>query len=195
MKILAYKSQKSALISLACFLTCIGVIFCGFTFGYDIIWGHRNSFYFWLFVVSLCVVSFRSMLEYLRQPQILIEYDDCGIYVYKTKNTEPIIIRYEDIMGVGISVGVGTQDAEMLDLDILQKGFVSKTRSGHLQIRLKDFEIVDVRNVKNAKQVQIELNKLFKEMRNERLRQLEESIEKIRREEELKELEKHNINT
>lgn len=195
MNVLAYKSKKSAIISLVCFFASLGMVYIGFKYGYDIIWGYRNTFYFWLFVSGLVIASISSMFEYLRQPQVLIEYDECGLYVYKRRNSEPIIIRYEDIFGADISVGVGTENTEMMDLGQLQKGFVSKSKAGHLKIRLKNYETIDIRHVKNAKQVQIDLNKKINEEKRERRERYNELIELERRERELKEHLKHNVNT
>jgi hypothetical protein len=184
MDVLAHKSKKSALISIGCFFLGVALVVACFWF-YKRIWnGHfprrrlrRRGGYIFAFGIILTIASFLSMLEYLRQPQILVEYDDCGIYIYKYRKSEPILVRYENIYSVGISVGVGVDDMEVMDLGETQKGFVPKTRPGHVKIRLNNHEVINIRHVQNAKQVQIELNKKVLEKRRQRREMCEELAE------------------
>lgn len=155
----------------------------------------RRRLRHFLFFLAMCWLAIASaIIERLCMPKVLIEYDNAGIYIYKHKRKDPIILRFENIWSFTSESDVGSEDITLGTLSYEQAALIGKGLVGTLKIRTCDGEI-KVRGIKDVKDVERKLDKLhdeFMDLRNERYDAI---IAQKRREEELAELAKHDPNT
>lgn len=194
MKVLAYRSNRIFLVApivvIVCFLLTSMIFYLRRN---SMRVGRRN----WRIIGatwSLAIAMASAFIERLFMPKVLIEYDDCGLYIYKYRRRDPIILRYEQIITHRFEVDVGSENMTISKMSQEQVGFISKNTIGTLCIRV-DGEDIKVRGIKNVKQVSIELNRqlrAFKEKENDKI---DRYLEQLKCEKELEELAKHDINT
>ncbi len=152
----------------------------------------RNFFpgYLSFFIMSIIYVT--GFCSVIRMPKDVIEYDDYGIYIYKRKNQEPILIRYEQIW---------SNTAEPDELTVYLRGpcysyksFKTNLPTGTLRIELRD-EFVRVPFLADIKRVEGNLRNLVNENRRQFIEEMEQRIAEMNRAEELEELKKHDPST
>ncbi len=151
--------------------------------------GRTFAIAFTLFITTLC-----GIIERIFMPKVLIEYDNAGIYIYKYKGREPIIIRFESIWSFSTEIDYGSEDDSFEAYSYEHAALIGSTLTGSLKIQTAN-EIIKIRGIKNVKDVERKLDKLrdeYMELRNERYDAI---IAQKRREEELAELAKHDPNT
>ncbi len=138
-------------------------------------------------------------LSVLFHKNVIIEYDGCGIYIYR--KFKPVkTIRFEEFWS--------QSTREDFDEVYVMRRRTIKWRDPENYYRITDFffgfiktgtlrietpyEVLNVGGIKNVKEVEIELNKLIKAKKREYLAQMEEKNAVENRMEELAELSKHN---
>lgn len=127
-------------------------------------------------------------------PKVLIEYDNTGLYIYKHRNKEPILIRFESIWRISSEVDYGSEDITLKEYTYEAAALSVKGLTGSLRLQTAE-GVIKIRGIENVKDVERRLDKLhdeFMELRNERY---EAIIAGKRRSEELAELAKHDPNT
>ncbi len=154
---------------------------------------------------AVALVSWGSLLYALSvffYKRVIIEYDDCGIYIYK--KFKPIkTIRFEEFWSQSTREDFDeiyvmrrhtirwNRTENYYKITDLFFGFI---KTGTLRMETP-YEVINVGGIKNVKQVEIELNKLIRAKKKEYLKEMEEKIAVENRMEELAELSKHNPNT
>ena len=193
MKVLAYRSNRIFVVAPIVIAIC--VLLLQLYFQDDLpIFGRRTRIRVLGFIFMLSVSMLCAFIERLCMPKVLIEYDDCGLYIYKYRKSEPILLRYEDIIASHVTLDVGSDDITLGQLSPEQTGLVSNNAVGTLCIRIKSGDI-RIRGIKNVKQVRGELNKKVSEIKRKQREEIDDLIERSRRERELSELAKHDPNT
>ena len=202
MKVLAERSNAIFLWGPFAILISILYFYLRFEHGLRILPRH---YFFWFFL-TLFLSTLYNLIHRLTLPRILIEYDKAGIYVYKKRRGDPIIIRFEHLWG---SISLGREDAygevggtvEYLNSQILTEGLElntghcsCNTATGTLRIELPN-QFITLHGVKNVGQVKLELDRLVREHKKEKMDFYEEQMLKRQREAELEELRKHDPNT
>ena len=198
MKALAYRSNlifiTAPILVPICFLVSLQIF------------SHTRFFYGWLFellltVLTVMVSQLIGFVERLFMPKVLIEYDDCGLYIYKYRKSKPILLRYENIWDCRARVNSGSEDFPMSEsfnpnkadsyerVSISSKAFV-----GMLNINTPH-EVIRVHGIKDVKAVERKIASIRYEFKEKRDEWLDYNIELVRRERELEELAKHDINT
>ncbi len=153
-------------------------------------------------VWTIWIVSRGSIfyaLSVLFYKNVIIECDDCGIYIYK--RFKPVqTIRYEEFWS--------QQTIEDFEEVYVRRRYTYKwwkaenyikvtdpffgiIKTGSLRLETRQ-EIINVGGIKNVKEVEIELNKLISAKKREYIEEMEEKIALEKRMEELAELSKHN---
>lgn len=171
---------------------------------YDISLSPR--YYYFGFFLSLFISTVYNLIHRIALPQILIEYDKAGIYVYNRRNKEPIIIRYEHLWS---SVALPGED-EFDKFDAPDTSFWGmyfpepretvtgysrpNAMTGSLRIELPN-QFITIHGIKNVREVSRQLDRLVDENKKNKMEFYEAQMEKRRREDELAELAKHDINT
>lgn len=198
MKVLAYRSNKifitaPILVPICCFLLYQIMIH---SHG---IYGWRLEFF--LSILSVAVSQLIGFIERLFMPKVLIEYDDCGVYIYKYKKSEPILLRYEHIWDCRAQTNEGAEDIP-LNMDYNPNVADSYERAGITPTPLvgmlkfsTPYEVVRVHGIKDVKAVERELASIRYDFKEKRDEWLDYNIERSRREKELEELAKHDPNT
>lgn len=165
----------------------------------------RNGFHFYgrrrriLFSVFISLVTgwlafVSAIIERICMPKVLIEYDNAGIYIYKHRRNDPIILRFESIYSFTSEADIGSEGITLGTFSYEQVALSGDKITGTLRIRTADDEI-KIRGIHDVKSVERKLDKLrddYMRLRNERYNAI---IEQKRREEELAELAKHDPNT
>lgn len=193
MKVLAYRSNRIFVVAPIVIAIC--VLLLQLYFQDDLpIFGRRTRIRVLGFIFMLGVSMLCAFIERLCMPKVLIECDDCGLYIYKYRKSEPILLRYEDIIASHVTLDVGSDDITIGQLSPEQTGLVSNNAVGTLCIRIKSGDI-RIRGIKNVKQVRGELNKKVSEIKRKQREEIDDLIERSRRERELSELAKHDPNT
>ncbi len=202
MKILAYRSNLI-------FITApILVPICFFIFAYmvkDIVgsWWLYSELWWSIFITVFTTMLSQTIgfVERLFMPKVLIEYDDHGLYIYKYKNSEPILLRYEQIWGFCAHTNYGAEDYP------LSQTFNPNTQDSYERVAIssKEFvgmlkfntphEIVTVHGIKDVKSVERELSALKYDFKEKQEAWLDYNVERSKREKELEELAKHDVNT
>ena len=193
MKVLAYRSNRIFFVAPIVILLYLFILYAGLQMGL----GRRLRHRILGSVGALAVAMMCAFVERLFMPKILIEWDDCGLYIYKYRNSEPILVRYENIIGHYMEIGVGSEEITIGQMSPEQVGFVSNNAVGTLCIRIagKEVEDIRIRGISNVKQVKIELNKKLRDLKNKQQEEIDEMIEARRREREAEEQKKHDPNT
>ena len=195
MRALAYRSNKI-------FITAPIITVIGFFVLYGLLRTvHRWNFELVISVVTLIVSQVTGFTERLFMPKVLIECDDCGLYIYKYRKSKPILLRYENIWDCRAQVNNGSEDFPVSDsynpdkADSYERvGIATKSFVGMLNINTPH-QVIRVHGIRNVKAVERELASIrydFKEKQNDCL---DYNIERVKREEELQELAKHNPDT
>lgn len=193
MKVLAYRSNRIFVVAPIVVFLC-GLVLQLYIHNELYIFGRNNRIRVIGFVCMLSITMLCAFVERLCMPKVLIECDDCGLYIYKYKKSAPILLRYDDIISSSITVGVGSEDITIGQLSPEQTGFVSNNAVGVLCIRTKHGDI-RIHGIQNIKQVRGELNKKLGEFKRKQQAEIDELIERSRRQKELEELAKHDVNT
>ncbi len=117
--------------------------------------------------------------------------------MYRFKYTEPFILRYENLYSV-------FSEEDMSQIYVRRNRFAPWTRisnptwgiskTGNLRIELPE-HFITLHGVENVSAVRYELVKLIKESREKQDEWLDYNIERVKREKELEEPAKHDINT
>lgn len=194
MKVLAYRSNRIFVVAPIVVVVCFLLTSMIFYFRRGSVRIGRYNWHIIGAAWSLAVAMAAAFIERLCMPKVLIEYDDCGLYIYKYRRGDPILLRYEQIINHHFEVDVGSENMTFSGMSQEQVGFVSKNAIGTLCIRV-DGEDIKVRGIKNVKQVSIELNKQIKAFKEKENNKIERYLEQLKREKELEELAKHDINT
>ncbi len=154
-------------------------------------------------VVSIVWLVSRGSILYalsvLFHKNVIIEYDECGIYIYR--RFKPIkTIRFEEFWGqstredfdeVYVMRGHTVRWWRTENYYRITDLFFGFIKTGTLRIETP-YEVINVGGIKNVKEVEIELNKLITAKKKEYLAEMEEKIAVENRIEELAELAKHN---
>ena len=153
--------------------------------------------YRFLMMISSFIFTLSTWVLRVMTPKVIIEYDRAGIYIYQYKFVEPYILRYENLYSV-------FADVDLKEIYVKRSRFSPTRRisdptwglsqTGNLRIELPD-HFITLHGVKNVAQVKYDLTNLIKDYRDKRDDWLEDRIEEVKRQEELEELAKHDINT
>ena len=147
-----------------------------------------------LFIVCLLVFLARVSV-----PRIIMEYDDFGLYIYRTG--KPVtLLRYKEIWSTYTE-----EDFENIEF-CYHRGFYrvrnirvheplwGMVKTGSIRIETPD-DFICLDGIYNVKEVEREIKRMVKKNRREFLDEMYEGIEKSQRERELEELAKHNPDT
>ena len=150
-----------------------------------------HGFYF------LCFL--RPFIKRIFTPQIIMEYDDHGIYIYRT-GRPVMLLRYEDLWSA-YSEG----DFDNVEFSY-HRGFYNRKnikigdpfwglfKTGSIRIETAD-DFVCLDGIYHVKEVEKEIKEMVRKNRREFLDEMYEGIEKSQRQRELEELAKHNPDT
>lgn len=114
-------------------------------------------------VMAMTVRCLSNFFLCILMPKNVIKYDDFGIYIYKRRNKEPMILRYGEIF---------SKTAENDEGHIIVKHWFSfrlftfALSSGTLRIEVKD-GFLKVPCIKNVRKVQTELNRFLIQYRKQ----------------------------
>lgn len=200
MKVLAERSNAIFFWGPPTIALCFIYIYLRWNFGWRRRLFRRHSLSY--FVVILFISTIYNLIHRLFIPQVIIEYDKAGIYVYNKRRGDPIIIRFEHLWS---SMSFGGEDAfDELDVpssafvpdkEMLNTGYCScNTTTGTLRIELPN-QFITLHGIKNVGQVKLQLDRLVREHKKEKMAFYEEQMMKRQREVELEELRKHDPNT
>ena len=158
-----------------------------------ILWG--CIFYYGLFFLA-CLFVFLARLSV---PRIIMEYDDFGLYIYRTG--KPVtLLRYKEIWST-----YSEEDFENVEF-CYHRGFyrcrnikVSNPfwgifKTGSIRIEIPD-GFINLGGIYHVREVEREIKRMVKNNRQEFIDELEENIKANQRQRELEELAKHNPNT
>ncbi len=130
---------------------------------------------------------------------VIIEYDDAGIYIYRL--FKPIkTIRYEELWSqmtredfdvVYVKRRFTFSWWKIENYHKITDPFFGLIKTGTLRIETPN-ELINIRGIKDVKKVEVELNKLITAKRKENIAEMEKQIAYQNRLDELKELAKHN---
>ena len=202
MKVLAYRSNlifiTAPILVPICFCICFYMV-------KDIMrwWWTYNDFWWGIFITAFTTMLSQTIgfIERLFMPKVLIECDDHGIYIYKYKRSEPILLRYEQIWGFCAHTNYGAEDYPLSQtgnpntLDSYEKTAISmKSFVGMLKINTP-YEVVTIHGIKDVKAVERELASIKYDFKEKQEEWVDYNIERSKREKELEELAKHDINT
>ena len=152
-------------------------------------------FYYGLIFVA-CLFVFLARLSV---PRIIMEYDDFGLYIYRTG--KPVtLLRYKEIWST-----YSEEDFENIEF-CYHRGFyrvrnisVSNPfwglfKTGSIRIEIPD-GFINLGGIYHVREVERELKRMVKKNRQEFVDDLEEKIKENQRQRELEELAKHNPDT
>ena len=201
MKVLA--TRANGFVYIGPFIIILTLVYCVAHFNAEYIAGDGVSFLFTLldrsFLVSLfiCVVSMVVWGERIITPRVIIEYDDKGFYIYKYKNSDPIILRYEEMYGAFAK-------EDLSEVHYRRNAWTPRRRisnptwglikTGNLRLETPT-DFITLRGVKNVNDVRHEMTKLVREHKRKQNEFLDYNIELAKAKKEAEEQEKHNINT
>lgn len=112
-------------------------------------------------VMAMTVQCLSNFFLCTLMPKNVIEYDDFGIYIYKRRNKEPLILRYGEIFSK-------TAENDESYVFVGFWGIPFTLSSGTLRIEVKD-GFLKVPCIKNVRKVQTELNRLLIQYRKQQL--------------------------
>ncbi len=201
MKVLAYRSNKIF------FTAPILVPLCFIVFSYMLRRMlstpiHSDFFWYVFATVGFTMISqLAGFVERLFMPKVLIECDNCGVYIYKYKRSEPILLRYEHIWDCRAQTNEGAEDIP-LNMNYNPNAADSYERAGITTTPLvgmlkfnTPYEVIRVHGIKDVKAVERELASIRYDFKDKQDDWIDYNIEYSRRQKELEELEKHDINT
>lgn len=198
MKVLAYRSNKIFFTAPILVPLCI-IIALEMVQSIHTMYGWRWELF--IGILGVMISQLVGFVERLFMPKVLIEYDNRGLYIYKYRKSEPILLRYENIWDCRAQINEGSEDIP-LSMDYSSKKFDSYERaaiSSKSLVGLLKFntphEIITVHGIKNVKSVERELASIRYDFKEKQEEWLDYNIEKSRRNKELEELAKHDINT
>ena len=113
----------------------------------------------WFTVMAMTVRCLSNFFLCTLMPKNVIEYDDFGIYIYKRRNKEPLILRYGEIFSK-----TAENDESYVFVGFWDIPFTLS--SGTLRIEVKD-GFLKVPCIKNVRKVQTELNRLLIQYRKQ----------------------------
>lgn len=169
-------------------------------------WGltSMRSFDWLLWECIICysiylIVFLGAFTERLLTPRTIMEYDDFGIYIYRTG--KPVtLLRYKEIWST-----YSEEDFENIEF-CYHRGFyrvrnisVSNPfwglfKTGSIRIEIPD-GFINLGGIYHVREVERELKRMVKKNRQEFVDDLEEKIKENQRQRELEELAKHNPDT
>lgn len=201
MKVLAYRSNQifitAPILVPLCFIVLQPMVGSILSF-------RVHSDLFWCFFITVSSIMLSQLIgfvERLFMPKVLIECDNCGIYIYKYKRSEPILLRYEHIWDCRAQVNNGAEDIP-LNMDYNPNEADSYERAGITTTPLvgmlkfnTPYEVVRVHGIKDVKAVERKLASIRYDFKEKQDEWIDFNIEYSKRQEELKELAKHDINT
>lgn len=149
---------------------------------------------------SIYLIVFLSLfLQRLLTPRTIIEYDDHGLYIYRTG--KPVtLLRYEELWS-----SYSEEDFENVEL-CYRRGFyryrnikVSNPlwgiiKTGSIRIEVPD-GFINLGGIYHVKEVERELKMLVRKNRKAFLNEMYENMEEERRQRDIEELVKHNPDT
>lgn len=145
-----------------------------------------------LLVMPICLIAF---FDRLFKPEILIEYDDAGLYIYHNKKTVTTL-RYDYLAGQNVQT-----DLNEVSYWVRYRGMVRVTnfsagliKTGSIRFECPD-GFITVRGVANVKEVGKEIDRMVRKNREEYESKLEERMLEQRAQRDLEELLKHNPDT
>ncbi len=193
MKVLAYRSNRIFVVAPIVIVVCLFVLHLYWQDKIDFL-GYRSRCRLVGFVGALAITMMCAFVERLCMPAVLIECDDCGLYIYKYRKSEPILVRYEDILSSSVTVDVGSEDFTLGSLSPEQTGLVGNNVVGTLCIKTKNDD-VRIRGIKDVKQVRSLMNKKIFELKRKKEQEVDDMLEACRREREAEEQKRHNPDT
>ena len=198
MKVLAYRSNKIFITAPILVPVCCIIMY--------VLLKHYRFYYGWVFeiftaVSSIMLSQLGGFVERLFMPKVLIEYDNCGLYIYKYRKSEPILLRYEHIWDCRAQTNEGSEDIP-LNMDYNPNVADSYERAGITTTPLvgmlkfnTPYEVIRVHGIKDVKAVERELASIRYDFKDKQDDWIDYNIEYSRRQKELEELAKHDINT
>ena len=164
----------------------------GYSFD-DILWGC-------IFCYGLYLALFLFVfLARLCTPKTIMEYDDFGVYIYRTG--KPVtLLRYEELWST-----YAEEDFENVEF-CYHRGFHRSRnikisdpfwgifKTGSIRIETPD-DFICLGGIYHVKEVEREIKRMVRKNRREFLDEMYEGIERSQRQRELEELAKHNPNT
>ncbi len=124
---------------------------------------------------TVLLLTFQCVKNFVRcilMPKNIIEYDDYGIYIYKRRNKEPIILRYDEILN---KTAENDEGYIFVEYFFMFEKFPITFSTGTLRIGVKD-GFIRVPCIKNVRKVQTELNRLLIRYRKQMRLKYEEGL-------------------
>ncbi len=150
-----------------------------------------HGFYFLIFLLLF--------LDRMSTPKTIMEYDDFGVYIYRTG--KPVtLLRYEELWST-----YAEEDFEEVEF-CYHRGFHRSRnikisdpfwgifKTGSIRIETPD-DFICLGGIYHVKEVEKEIKRMVRKNRREFLDEMYEGIEKSQRQRELEELAKHNPDT
>lgn len=149
---------------------------------------------------SLYLLAFLlPFIERLLIPKVIMEYDDYGLYIYKT-GKPTTLLRYEELWST-----YSEEDFENIEM-CYHRGFYRSRnirisnpfwgifKTGSIRIETPD-DFINVGGIYHVKDVEYEIKRMVRKNRKEFIAEMEEKIAYNQRQRELVELSKHNPDT
>lgn len=198
MKVLAYRSNKIF------FTAPILIPLCFIVLSEMIQHTYRMHGWMWELFIGIAGVMLSQLIGFIERifmPKVLIEYDDCGLYIYKYRKSKPILLRYENIWDCRVQTNEGAEDVPLSmnyssrTADSYERtAITSKSLVGMLKFNTP-YEIITVHGIRDVKSVERELASIRYDFKEKQEEWLNYNIEHSIRQKELEELAKHDINT
>ena len=158
-----------------------------------ILWECVISSLLWLILLSI------PFFSRLFTPRTIMEYDDFGVYIYKT--SKPVtLLRYEELWST-----YSEEDFENVEFCYrrglyrcrnirVSNPFWGIFKTGSIRIEVPD-GFINLGGIYHVKEVEKEIKRMVRKNRKEFLYEMYEGIEKNQRQREREELAKHNPDT
>ncbi len=163
---------------------------------FNIFFGGRGLFLYSLVIFVFFLITW---MERLLTPKVIIEYDKAGLYIYKYKFLEPIILRFETVYS-----SVSDEDLDDVYIRVGRFPWARSVRisnptwglskTGTLRIEIPT-GFITLRGVKNVNQVRFQITKLVREFKKEQKEFIDANMERARAQREAEEQKKHDPNT
>ncbi|MGN1316117.1 MAG: hypothetical protein ACI4VW_03550 [Acutalibacteraceae bacterium] len=158
MKVLAERADKYLILTPVMIIVCLFVCYLEYCdWVLDKISLGRGFVAVEFTVFPLTFKCLKNFVMCILMPKNVIEYDDCGIYIYKRRNQEPMILRYGEIFS---KTAENDQGYICVEIFYMFTEFAVTFSMGTLRIEVKD-GFVRVPCIKNVRKVQTELNRLL----------------------------------
>ncbi len=198
-KVLAYRSNKIFITAPILVPLCFFIIWMSIGGGFGL--GYRIRIHMLLMSFTIMISQLAGFIERFFIPKVIIEYDDFGLYIYKYKRRDPILLHYEQIWGCRAHINEGAEDIPF-NFDPFSGQEYSYENTA---IRTTQFvgslkfntphSVINVHGIKDVKAVERKLAAMRYDFKEDYEEWLNYNIEQSKRNEELEELAKHNINT